>query len=196
MHIFRKLEDHRDIINLTQDEEGHWHRENKPQQEADNGRHVGPVHIGLNYHHIDHDIDLHVLNHEHRGILGNGDIMGSGETTKKVAIIGLEDSKRELIETLQHIVEQEGHRGIVIIGAAPFERNIKEVSLSDFADKIIEDTRREVFLIQNTLDSDIYIDSHIKEINKGEQKYAKKYHKFHNQKPSGPKGQYSNSRRK
>lgn len=79
MNIFSKLGEPRDIINITQDEEGHWHIEDKPQQEADNLdnepilRHIGPVHIGINYHHIDHDTDHHFVNHqdEHRGIMGN-----------------------------------------------------------------------------------------------------------------------------
>jgi len=79
MNIFSKLGEPRDIINITQDEEGHWHIEDKPQQEADNENNepmfnqIRPVHIGINYHHIDHDTDHHFLNHqdEHRGIMGN-----------------------------------------------------------------------------------------------------------------------------
>jgi len=75
MNIFSKFGNDRDIINLTQDEQGHWIIKENQQQESDNKEpliiHIGasPIaHIDCN---IDHDTDHHFLDerHEHRGVL-------------------------------------------------------------------------------------------------------------------------------
>ena len=51
---------------------------------------------------------------------------------------------------------------------------------------LIEETKQEIFLITNTLEKREDIELKIKENKTYNQKQAKYYHKFHNQKPRGP----------
>lgn len=67
---------------------------------------------------------------------------------------------------------------------------IKELaSLASFATMMIENTHKDLDKL------DIEIKEMLKKT-KSYDKYAQNFHKFHKQKPSWPKGQYSNSRRK
>lgn len=48
----------------------------------------------------------------------------------------------------------------------------------------MEETRQEIFQIENMLDHEVYIETKIQEMSTSGHKYAKHHHKFHNQKPS------------
>jgi len=59
----------------------------------------------------------------------------------------------------------------------------KEVTLSDFADKLMEEDKKELFLIKRYTDEQIYTEI-IKNQSKPYDPKIKYYHKHHNQKPS------------
>jgi len=162
------------IVHLSQDEDGHRQIDQNIQQESDI-HHDGPMIIDIG-HYDEHILDNIRHHKEHIPTIG----------------IWAEHPQKELIETLQNIIEQEGQRGIIIL----WGRDKDEVVLSNFVEHIISETREEIFRIENMLDHEVYIETKIQENTISGHKYAKHHHKFHNQKPSWRKGNYQHNRRK
>lgn len=93
--------------------------------------------------------------------------------------------RHELVEVLQAIAGEEPARGIILIWE---ERITEDLSLGWLAEKIMKDTRQEIFLIQNTLESLWDIGLNLKNIPKPYTKQAQDYHKFYKPKTQKIKG--------
>lgn len=171
----------REKIYLVQDKQGNWEIGERIQLESDI-IHNEPLYIHIGF---PHEKDIHI-----------------DETTKGISpTLGLiwmgEENKKRLLDILQTIVEEEKHREIIIlweISSSSIEK--KNATLGDFAHILIEETKQDIFLITNTLEKREDIDLKIEENKIYNQKQAKHYHKFHNQKPRGPQGQYAKRGRK